>query len=265
MSDTPIPWWDTVPEDRPAPAQPDHAAATVFAVDVRTTATGDAPDCGTEFRQPDHAAGEGEPYLLYGATGSCDRCGYAWDELTVGAGAHLCKPRPAPAAAPADPVVPVPAAREVRAMGETCKGEAWNGWNWVGCSKPAKRDGFCGTHHPDAVAARKAKNEARLQVKRELRRALDEAHRERNRKADAYDALARRVAALEAALREHVDAHAALYEAEGSPGWNADLDSDEREAAEVQLEAARERAGLADREARRLLAGTGGGEGASDG
>ena len=29
------------------------------------------------------------------------------------------------------------------------------------CSRPAKKDGYCGTHHPDAVKRRKEKQEAR--------------------------------------------------------------------------------------------------------
>ena len=61
---------------------------------------------------------------------------------------------------------------------ERCKGTAWNpsgqvrgGGREVGCSKPATRDGWCGTHHPDAVAKREARVEAERKVQAERDRA----------------------------------------------------------------------------------------------
>lgn len=47
-------------------------------------------------------------------------------------------------------------------MSEHCKERVMDstGWHPYPCSKPAKRDGYCGVHHPDAVARRRAKSYA---------------------------------------------------------------------------------------------------------
>ena len=45
-------------------------------------------------------------------------------------------------------------------MNEKCKAKVTRG-SWgrqYGCSKNATRDGYCGTHHPEAVARRKEKS-----------------------------------------------------------------------------------------------------------
>ena len=45
--------------------------------------------------------------------------------------------------------------------GERCKADAYgSAWRSVRCSRRATRDGYCGQHHPDAVAARHAKRDA---------------------------------------------------------------------------------------------------------
>lgn len=36
------------------------------------------------------------PYLLYGESGACERCGYEWAPETPGGGAHLCGDKEAP-------------------------------------------------------------------------------------------------------------------------------------------------------------------------
>jgi hypothetical protein len=45
---------------------------------------------------------------------------------------------------------------------ERCKALVWADWNHVGCHKPAKKDGFCGMHHPDAVKRRKELSAQRM-------------------------------------------------------------------------------------------------------
>lgn len=42
-----------------------------------------------------------------------------------------------------------------------CKHKVWKGWHYYQCSKPNKKDGYCGLHHPDAVKARRDKREAK--------------------------------------------------------------------------------------------------------
>ena len=37
------------------------------------------------------------------------------------------------------------------------------------CSRPAKKDGYCGSHHPDAVKRRKEKQDARYEAQSEAR------------------------------------------------------------------------------------------------
>lgn len=63
-------------------------------------------------------------------------------------------------------------------MTETCKGVVWRasgqvaGWGRHSpCYKKATKDGYCGTHHPDAVA----KREARLEEDRKRRADEDRA------------------------------------------------------------------------------------------
>ena len=63
----------------------------------------------------------------------------------------------------------------------------------VQCSLRATRDGFCGVHHPDAFARRRAKADAKTRERIAAFRERDAAYHERSRRADAYDDL---VAAL---------------------------------------------------------------------
>jgi len=50
---------------------------------------------------------------------------------------------------------------------ERCKKELWPGWHTYQCENKAKRDGWCGIHHPDAVAKRRAKSDAKYKAQRE--------------------------------------------------------------------------------------------------
>lgn len=49
-----------------------------------------------------------------------------------------------------------------------CKQRRWGVWNEVSCGKRATRDGYCGTHHPDAKARRDAKRAERWQAENAL-------------------------------------------------------------------------------------------------
>lgn len=75
------------------------------------------------------------------------------------------------------------------ASDDKCKGTRWDGWRWIGCGNPAKRDGYCGIHHPDAAAKRKAKSDAKAAERRAEWDASFKAKREVMRKAAAYDGL----------------------------------------------------------------------------
>lgn len=46
-----------------------------------------------------------------------------------------------------------------------CKVQVGYGWSKHQCSRGATRDGYCGTHHPDATKARRAKLDAKWQAK----------------------------------------------------------------------------------------------------
>jgi hypothetical protein len=58
-----------------------------------------------------------------------------------------------------------------------CKGRVPGVWRDSACSRKAVRDGYCNTHHPESVKARRAKSEQRYQDRR-----IAEAQ-ERNRRA----------------------------------------------------------------------------------
>jgi len=52
---------------------------------------------------------------------------------------------------------------------ELCQATCWKAGAWrpVRCSKAATREGYCGTHHPDAVAKRDAERTARQDAEME--------------------------------------------------------------------------------------------------
>ena len=79
----------------------------------------------------------------------------------------------------------------------SCKARVWNGWSSVSCSKKVSKDGFCSTHHPEAVAARKAKMEEKWKAKRALWDQKAQQQKEMRRRYDAYPQL---VEALRKAL-----------------------------------------------------------------
>ena len=81
---------------------------------------------------------------------------------------------------------------------ERCKGEAHTpgpGGGWFPCQYPAKFDGWCGVHHPDAVARREAKQRAKYEA-----RETTEARRSARR--GARFALAREALLLAGKLEE---------------------------------------------------------------
>ena len=59
-------------------------------------------------------------------------------------------------------------------MAEKCKKMVWHraAYSPVKCTHNAKRDGYCGIHHPDAVKRRGEKAEARYKAKGEAREAI---------------------------------------------------------------------------------------------
>lgn len=66
-------------------------------------------------------------------------------------------------------------------MTEQCKQTRMDGYHQVGCSRKAKRDGYCTQHHPDTVKARR--EESSRKWKEKWARELDVSsrkHRERN-------------------------------------------------------------------------------------
>ncbi len=67
-------------------------------------------------------------------------------------------------------------------------------FRWRACERNAVRDGYCAQHHPDAVAARKAKREAAREAKRAEWRESIERPRKAHQK--ALEALQRAEAAL---------------------------------------------------------------------
>ena len=48
---------------------------------------------------------------------------------------------------------------------ERCKQKVADGWHHYECSRNVWKDGYCKQHHPDTVAARQAKIEARYEEK----------------------------------------------------------------------------------------------------
>lgn len=49
-----------------------------------------------------------------------------------------------------------------------CRAQVWRtgAWRAAPCRRPAVRDGWCGTHHPEAVAKRKTAQEAKHAARR---------------------------------------------------------------------------------------------------
>ena len=85
---------------------------------------------------------------------------------------------------------------------ERCKQMVLTGQRWfranVQCKHAAKRDGYCGTHHPDAVEAKKAKAEIRQKETTERWKAKWSAEDQKAKDAAEAPALRVRVAELEA-------------------------------------------------------------------
>lgn len=50
-------------------------------------------------------------------------------------------------------------------MTDRCKAKVFRGYHYSQCGNAAKRDGFCGIHHPDAVDRRRAERKARVDAK----------------------------------------------------------------------------------------------------
>lgn len=47
-----------------------------------------------------------------------------------------------------------------------CRAGVWSGYRDYQCSKKPTRDGYCGTHHPDAQKRRDAEGDAKYAAKR---------------------------------------------------------------------------------------------------
>jgi hypothetical protein len=75
-------------------------------------------------------------------------------------------------------------------VSERCKAESYHErTGFLPCINDAVRDGYCGVHHPDSVAKRKAKADARYAAKLAQWDRIGAREREQSRKAAAYDEL----------------------------------------------------------------------------
>ena len=52
-------------------------------------------------------------------------------------------------------------------MSVQCKEEIMDGWHFRGCSRKAKKDGYCTQHHPDTIAKRDKDRAARDKIEQE--------------------------------------------------------------------------------------------------
>ena len=111
---------------------------------------------------------------------------------------------------------------------ERCKGEFYGDGRWprkLRCSKRATRDGFCGTHHPDAVARREKERTERYVEKQNAFQREWDGRKEQRRRAECFPDL---LAALKAMSDQfqftsinagddeaNALAHAAIAKAEG--------------------------------------------------
>ena len=69
-----------------------------------------------------------------------------------------------------------------------CKGKSYHDRiGWVECSNRAVRDGYCGTHHPDAAARRDKKRAERYAEETAIREARWRERESDRRKAARYD------------------------------------------------------------------------------
>jgi hypothetical protein len=82
-----------------------------------------------------------------------------------------------------------------RKMDERCSARVWERWRWRNCMNRAKKDGFCGIHHPDAVK----KREERIKKKRAIRAKIDPWNLYRN--------ASEKAAKYRSVLEKIVDAH----------------------------------------------------------
>ena len=80
-----------------------------------------------------------------------------------------------------------------------CPGYSYDRRLWP-CSKKPVRDGYCGTHHPDAERKREAKMAERIKKETDKMRERISAAKEHNRRALAYPKLMARIKELEAKL-----------------------------------------------------------------
>lgn len=91
-------------------------------------------------------------------------------------------------------------------MSEQCKGSVWERVSPLSrrgrpCQVPAKRDGWCGIHHPDAVAKKRAAREARWAAENATRSAARNRQISNEHKAIDHD----RVSALAAKYRDALE------------------------------------------------------------
>jgi hypothetical protein len=71
----------------------------------------------------------------------------------------------------------------------TCGATVWDGWHRRHCSKRVTHDGYCATHHPDAVKARHARSRDRFEAGRAKSSAERASLKEQARRAECYDDL----------------------------------------------------------------------------
>lgn len=75
-------------------------------------------------------------------------------------------------------------------MSERCKAKVFEDrGGYHGCVRNATLDGYCGTHHPNAIAARRAKSDARYTAQKMAWDARRAAERESGRRAECFPVL----------------------------------------------------------------------------
>src|SRR5262245_17331607 len=82
-------------------------------------------------------------------------------------------------------------------MTTRCKGKKGRDWRYYPCMRTATRDGYCGTHHPDAVAKREAKREATSKENARKLSARIDAQNDMQRRAKLFDEAMKHLRALQ--------------------------------------------------------------------
>jgi hypothetical protein len=95
-------------------------------------------------------------------------------------------------------------ARALEASAYTCVHKLWKDYYYYPCGKKADSSGLCGRHKPEAIAASKARRDAKAKERYASHQRKWDEQKERERRADAYPKL---IAMLQrAAMDENYEA-----------------------------------------------------------